>query len=282
MNKFIAFPVTAAILTVGCVLTIAGETITVKGSDTMLILGQRWAEEYMKASPDVRIQISGGGSGAGFAALINGTTDIAEGSRHMYKDEEELLIQETGKHAYEFRVALDAITLYVNEDNPVDRLTFDQLREIYLGKIRNWKEVGGKDARIILYGRQSASGTREFFRAMVLNMGDYSKLVQPLMGTAAIVNAVAKDANGIGYGGVAYAKGVKKLMVAVEEESGYYPPDKEFIVTGQYKLGRYLYIYTAGPPKGAVKKYLDWILSPEGQRLVEEVGYFPLGIREDR
>jgi phosphate transport system substrate-binding protein len=269
-------------VTAGCIFAFASQSITVSGSDTMLILGQRWAEEYMKRNPDVRIQVNGGGSGAGFAALINATTDIAQGSRHMYKDEEELLVQETGKPAYEFRVALDAITLYVNEDNPVDRLTFDQLRDIYSGKTRNWKEVGGKDTRIILYGRQSASGTREFFRAMVLNMGDYSKLVQPLLGTAAIVNAVAKDASGIGYGGVAYAKGVKKLMVAVEEESGYYPPEKEFIVTGQYKLGRYLYIYTAGPPKGAVKRYLDWILSPEGQRLVEEVGYFPLGIREER
>jgi phosphate transport system substrate-binding protein len=282
MRKSNFFVAILVILTVGCIWAFASQTITIKGSDTMLILGQRWAEEYMKEHPDVRLQVSGGGSGAGFAALINGTTDIAQGSRHMYKDEEELLIQETGKHAYEFRVALDAITLYVNEDNPVDQLTFDQLRDIFTGKIRNWKEVGGKDTRIILYGRQSASGTREFFRAMVLKMGDYSKLVQPLMGTAAIVNAVANDANGLGYGGVAYARGVKKLMVAVEEEAGYYPPEKDYIVTGQYKLGRYLYIYTAGPPKGAVKKYLDWILSSQGQKFVEQVGYFPLRIREDK
>jgi phosphate transport system substrate-binding protein len=258
----------------------AAKSITIKGSDTLLILGQRWAEVYMDKNPGTVIQVTGGGSGVGISALINGTTDIAQASRHMSTAEEGQLIEKREKKAFEFRVALDAITIYANQENPVDSLTFDQLRDIYVGRVKNWKEVGGHDAKIILYGRQSASGTRAFLKAMVLNMGDYSELVQPLPGTAAIVNAIAHDVNGIGYGGVAYAKGVKRLWVAMDEESGYYPPEREQIMTGQYKLGRYLYWYTAGPPKGQTKELLDWILSPEGQKVVEEVGYYPLVTRE--
>jgi phosphate transport system substrate-binding protein len=253
-------------------------TITIKGSDTMLILGQKWAEVYMKENPGIKIQISGGGSGVGFSALINGTTHIAEASRHMEKEEEETLIKERGEShkPIEFRVAMDGITIYVNEDNPVDRLTFDQLRDIYLGKIRNWKEVGGQDAKIVMYGRESASGTRRYFQGIILNMADFALQVQPLPGTGAIVNAVANDKNGIGYGGVGYARGVKKIKIARDEKSGYYPPEREYVVTGQYPLARHLYWYTAGPPKDEVKKLLDWVLGPEGQNIVEEVGYFPV------
>ena len=277
MRKFVILGLTLIVLGG---FALADKTITIRGSDTMLILGQRWAEVYMKKNPDSRIQISGGGSVVGIASLINGTTDITQASRHMYKEEEDSLISKRGKRAVEFRVALDAITLYVSDKNPVESLTFDQLQEIFQGRITNWKEVGGRDARIVLYGREITSGTREFIRMMVLNMGDYDRLFQSLPGTAAIVNAVAKDENGIGYGGVAYAKGVKRMKVALDEGSGYYLPEREYVMTGQYPLARYLYWYTAGPPKGEIKKLLDWVLSPEGQGVVEEVGYFPLVTRE--
>lgn len=244
----------------------------------MLILGQKWAEVYMKKNPGVRIQVSGGGSGVGFSALINGTTHIAEASRHMEKEEEESLIKKRGENhkPIEFRVAIDGITIYVNKNNPVDSLTLDQIRDIYIGKIRNWKEVGGHNAEIVMYGRESVSGTRRYFQGIVLNMADFAIQVQSLPGTGAIVNAVANDMNGIGYGGVAYAKEVKKLKIARDEESGYYPPERKYVVTGQYPLARYLYWYTAGFPKKEVKELIDWVLSQEGQKVVEEVGYFPV------
>ena len=253
-------------------------TITINGSDTMLILGQKWAEIYMNRNPWVRIQVAGGGSGVGISALINGTTNIAEASRHMEKEEEDRLIKERGesRKPVEFRVAIDGITIYVNRNNPVDSLTLDQLEDIFTGKIGNWKEVGGDDAKIVMYGRESVSGTRRYFQGIVLNMADYAVEVQPLPGTGAIVNAVSKDENGIGYGGVGYASGVKKLRVARDNESGYYLPEREYVITGQYPLARYLYWYTAGSPKDEIEDLLDWVLSPEGQKIVEEVGYFPL------
>ncbi|MDH4222765.1 MAG: phosphate ABC transporter substrate-binding protein [candidate division Zixibacteria bacterium] len=268
------------LLIIGLILTssfiFAAKNITLKGSDTLLILGQKWAEIYMKKNPGTVIQVTGGGSGVGIAALINGTTDIAQASRPMKDKEKENVLEKRGVGANEIPVALDGITVYVNEKNPVGKLTFAQLKDIFQAKITNWKQVGGKDSRIILYGRENSSGTHVFFKEHVLNNEDYAVSVQPLPGTAAIVNAVAQDEKGIGYGGVAYAKGVKEILIAKDEKSGYYPPTMENIISGKYPISRYLFWYTAGTPKGEVKKLIDWILSPEGQKLVEEAGYFPL------
>ena len=258
----------------------AAKNITLKGSDTLLILGQKWAEIYMKENPGTVIQVTGGGSGVGIAALINGTTDIAQASRPMKDKEKENVLEKRGVGANEIPVALDGITVYVNEKNPVGKLTFAQLKDIFQAKITNWKQVGGQDERIVLYGRENSSGTHVFFKEHVLNNEDYAVSVQPLPGTAAIVNAVAQDENGIGYGGVAYAKGVKEVLIAKDEKSGYYPPKMENIISGKYPISRYLFWYTAGTPKGELKKLVDWILSPEGQKLVEEVGYFPLPIEK--
>ena len=257
-------------------LVFAGKTITLKGSDTLLILGQKWAEIYMKKYPGSIVQVTGGGSGVGISALINGTTDIAQASRPMKDKERDTMLEKRGVGPHEIPVALDGITVYVNEKSPVEKLTFAQLKGIFQATIKNWKEVGGNDATIVLYGRENSSGTHVFFKEHVLNNEDYAVSVQPLPGTAAIVNAVAKDENGIGYGGVAYAKGVKEVLVAKDEKSGYFPPKMENIVSGKYPISRYLYWYTAGSPKGDIKKLVDWILSPGGQEIVEEVGYFPL------
>jgi phosphate transport system substrate-binding protein len=258
----------------------AARNITLKGSDTLLILGQKWAEIYMKENPGTVIQVTGGGSGVGIAALINGTTDIAQASRPMKDKEKENVLEKRGIGANEIPVALDGITVYVNEKNTVGKLTFAQLKDIFQAKITNWKQVGGQDEKIVLYGRENSSGTHVFFKEHVLNNEDYAVSVQPLPGTAAIVNAVAQDEKGIGYGGVAYAKGVKEVLVAKDEKSGYYPPKMENIISGKYPISRYLFWYTAGTPKGEVKKLIDWILSPEGQKLVEEVGYFPLPVEK--
>lgn len=269
-----------ALLIIGLILMssliFAAKNITLKGSDTLLILGQKWAEIYMKENPGTVIQVTGGGSGVGIAALINGTTDIAQASRPMKDKEKENMLEKRGIGANEIPVALDGITVYVNEKNPVRKLTFAQLKDIFQAKTTNWKQVGGEDEKIVLYGRENSSGTHVFFKEHVLNNEDYAVSVQPLPGTAAIVNAVAQDKKGIGYGGVAYAKGVKEVLIAKDEKSGYYPPKMENIISGKYPISRYLFWYTAGTPKGEVKKLVDWILSPEGQKQVEEVGYFPL------
>ena len=183
----------------------AGRSTTIKGSDTMVILAQRWAEKYMAANPGAVLQVTGGGSGTGIAALINGTTDIACASREMKQDEKLKLRDRYQTMGVEIPVAKDGLAVYVHEQNGVKELSFEQLRDIYAAKITNWKQVGGADARITLYGRENSSGTYVFFKDVVLLGADFAPSCQTLPGTAAVVNAVAQDPNGIGYGGAAYA-----------------------------------------------------------------------------
>ncbi|MBN2188464.1 MAG: phosphate ABC transporter substrate-binding protein, partial [Chitinispirillaceae bacterium] len=171
----------------------AVKNITVKGSDTIVILAQRWAEKYMSAHKDVMVQVTGGGSGVGISALINGTTDICNASRPMKKSERDKLKQRYNSLGVEIPIARDGITLYVNESNPVGELSLDQIKAIYLGEITNWKDLGGPDSKIIVYGRENSSGTYVYFRDNVLKGADFSPLTQTLPGTAAVVNAVAKD-----------------------------------------------------------------------------------------
>ncbi|MDI3279805.1 MAG: phosphate ABC transporter substrate-binding protein [Bacillota bacterium] len=250
--------------------------ITMKGSDTMVILGQRWAEVYMYRNPGVVIQVTGGGSGTGIAALINGTTDIAQSSRPIEEEERRRVQERRGKPVREFVVARDGITVYLNQHNPVEELTLAQLKAIFTGRIENWNEVGGPDAPVVLYGRENNSGTHLFFREHVLENENYSPRVQPQAGTAAVVNAVAKDRNGIGYGGLAYAHGVKALKVKKDAKSPAVAPSLETVKDGSYPISRNLYWYTAGEPEPQVRRFLEWVLSPEGQKIVEEVGYIPL------
>ena len=172
--------------------------ITIKGSDTMVILGQRWAEVYMKQHPGSRIQVTGGGSGTGIAALINGTTDIAESSRPMKDKEKEEVKTKRGKEVAEIPMAVDGLAIYLNASNPVKELSLDQVKQIYTGKVTNWKEVGGKDAKIILYSRENNSGTYAYFKEHVLENADFHPTAQTLPGTAAVTNAVAKDPKAIG------------------------------------------------------------------------------------
>jgi len=252
------------------------ETITVKGSDTMVILAQRWAEIYMSKHPQIRIQVTGGGSGTGISALINGTTDICNSSRPMKKTEKEKLKQRYNTLGVEIKAAKDGLAVYVNENLPVTELTLKQIKSIYTGKITNWKDVGGPDAKIILYGRENNSGTYVYFKDNVLEGEDYSATMQSLPGTAAVVNAVSKDKNGIGYGGAAYGKGIKFLKVKKDDSSRGYEPTAENVKSGDYPISRYLYMYTRSKPTGILKEYIDWILSSEGQAIVTEVGYFPV------
>ena len=266
----------AAVLVIAAVVVSAKSIITVKGSDTMVILAQRWAEMYMSKNPDVVIQVTGGGSGTGISALINGTTDICNASRPMKASERDKLKQRYNSLGVEIRVAKDGISVYVNENNPVKELSLDQIKQIYLGNVTNWKQVGGPDQKIILYGRENSSGTYVYFRDFVLGGKDYSPLMQSLPGTAAVVNAVSRDAWGIGYGGAAYAKGVNFIKVKKDAQSPGYEPNAETIAANQYPITRYLYMYTRSRPTGDMKKFIDWVLSAEGQEIVSKVGYFPV------
>jgi len=250
--------------------------ITVKGSDTMLLLGQRWAEEYMKAHPDATIQVTGGGSGVGISALINGATDICEASRPMSSSEKDKLKDRFFTTGVEIPVAKDGVTFYLNEANPVAELTLDQIKDIYTGKVTNWKQLGGEDAKIVAYGRENSSGTYVFVKDNILRGADYSPGTQTLPGTAAVVNAVAKDKYGIGYGGAAYAKGVKQAKVKKDAGSPGYEPTEANVKAKLYPVSRDLYWYVKESPTGEIKRLVDWVLSPAGQSIVTRVGYFPV------
>lgn len=250
-------------------------TITVKGSDTMVILAQRWAEVFMKKNKGIYIQVTGGGSGVGIAALINGGTDICNVSRPMKPSEIEKLKEKYNSPGVEIKVAIDGLSVYVNKSNKISELTLEQLKDIYTGKITNWKELGGNDAKIIAYGRENSSGTYVYFKEHVLQNLDFASEVQSLPGTAAVVNAVSKDKNAIGYGGAAYATGIKDIAVKKDANSKAYLPIKKYIESGEYPISRFLYMYTRTKPEGAIKKFIDWVLSKEGQQIVSEVGYFP-------
>jgi phosphate transport system substrate-binding protein len=271
MKKVILF-----LLLVVCGFTFQTNTITVKGSDTMVILGQRWAEVYMEKNSGTTIQVTGGGSGTGISALINGTTDICQSSRPMKKSEKDKLKARFNTPGVEIRVAKDGLSIYLSENNPVKELSVAQLKSIYTGRVTNWKEVGGPDAKIILYGRENSSGTYVYFKDNVLNGEDYAATTQTLAGTAAVVNAVANDVNGIGYGGAAYGKGIKFCSVKKDANSPAYQPTSDNVKKGDYPITRYLYFYTRNRPAGDMKKFVDWALSPEGQDIVTKVGYFPV------
>jgi phosphate transport system substrate-binding protein len=273
-KKSILISLLALVLIVGSAF-MATTKITVKGSDTLVILAQRWAEIYMKEHPEISVQVTGGGSGVGIAALINGTTDIANSSRPIKSTEVEKLKSRYNTLGIEIPCAKDGITIFLNESNKVQELTLKQLSDIYQAKVKNWKEVGGEDAPIKLYGRENSSGTYVFFKEEVIK-GDYAATCQTLPGTAAVVNAVKKDKYGIGYGGAAYASGVKHCKVKKDAQSAGILPTAGSIAKNEYPITRYLYMYLKSRPTGDIKKYVDWILSPAGQKVVVEVGYFPV------
>ncbi len=279
MNNNLTLKIAAAFLVFAAVVGFVfapAETITVKGSDTMVQLAQRWAEKYMQQHPEVNIQVTGGGSGTGISALINGTTDICDASRPM-KDAEKIKLRERyGSTGIEIRTAKDGLTVYLNEGNSVKELSFEQIRGIYTGKIKNWKEVGGSDASIILYGRENNSGTYVFFKERVLNNEDYASSTQTLPGTAAVVNAVSHDPNGIGYGGAGYAKGIKECLVKLTDGDQSYAPTAENVASGKYPITRFLYIYLRQKPSGVLQDYIKWILGAEGQSVVKNAGFFPV------
>ncbi len=266
----------AALLAVATPTGSAG-TITVKGSDTLVILAQKWAEVYMGRKPDVKIQVTGGGTGTGFAALQNQSTDLCNASRKIKAKEIETCVKAFGKRPTEYKVAIDGLSVYVSADNPVKELSLEQLELIFTGKLRNWKEVGGTEAPITVYSRENSSGTYEFFKEHVLKGRDFVASAQTMPGTAAVLQAVAKDKGGIGYGGAAYGAGAKHLNIKADDTSPAVEPTAENVVGQKYPIWRYLYVYVnPALDKGEIGAYVNWIRTGDGQKVVKDVGYFPL------
>jgi phosphate transport system substrate-binding protein len=257
------------------------QTIENKGSDTLVNLALAWAESYMQAHPDIRISVTGGGSGTGIAAMINGTVAIANASREM-KPEEIAAARANGIDPTEFVVARDAIAVVVNLSNPLDRLTVKQISDIYTGKISNWKQIGGEDRPIVLLSRESNSGTYVYFLENVIRAGDSkSKLLfSPdtllMPSSEGISSEIRQNPNAIGYDGLGYVTPDQKVIAVAKNENGpFVSPSAETVNNGAYPIARPLYMYTAGKPSGQIKDYLDWILKG-GQALVSKLGFVPL------
>jgi phosphate transport system substrate-binding protein len=253
-----------------------------KGSDTIVNLALAWAEYYQAQHPEVRISVTGGGSGTGLAALINGTVDIANASRRI-KDEEIQEARDNGIDPVEFIIARDAIAVIVHPDNPVEQLTLQQISDIYSGKITNWQEVGGRDFPIVRLSRETNSGTHVYFLETVLRLGEKENTTLFAMETLllpsseGIINEVRQNENAIGYDGLGYVPDdLKIIAVAKEAGSPYVLPLIGTVNDKTYPIARDLYMYTAGEPTGAVKEYLAWILSTEAQDIVVELGFVPI------
>jgi phosphate transport system substrate-binding protein len=280
--------VTAALVVAGIAwaTSVAAEKITVTGSDTMLPLAERWAAAYMAAHPDVDIQVSGGGSSTGIAALFARTADIANSGRAI-RPVETKAARSAGIEAAEFKVAMSALAVAVHEDNPIAALTMNQLKAIYTGAINNWRDLGGANQGIVRYGRQPNTATYDFFQEHALGNREFAPDCRAMPGPAAIDSAVTADPAAIGYGATAYflnQEGIKVLKLKQSKDAPAIAPvtadgkslDLAVIHAGTYPLTRTLYCYTAGKPAGAVAAYLDWITGPEGQRIAAEIGFAPL------
>lgn len=253
------------------------KTLTIKGSDTMVQLAQAWAEAFMKKHPETQVSVTGGGSNTGVAALINRATDICNASRPI-KPEELEQAKAKGTEVKEFVVAQDALSVIVHKSNPVSELTLAQLKDIYTGKITNWKQVGGPDRNIVLNSRETSSGTYVFFQEHVLGKGTpFSEKAMLQPATSQIVQTVAQDAGGIGYVGLGYVTdAVKTVSLKKDDASPAVRGSIETVLDGSYPLARPLFEYTAGEPQGVVKQWLDWVMGPEGQEIVKRLDFVPI------
>jgi len=267
---------------VGTAVPGAQAAIQNKGSDTMVNLALAWAEAYGQIHPEVEIAVTGGGTGTGIAALINGTVDMANASRPI-KAEEAAEAEANGIEPVEHVVAADAIAVVVHPSNPVDGLTIPELAAIFSGKISNWQEVGGEDRPIVLLSRESNSGTHVFFLEQVVRQGrkDDKTLFSPdtlLMPSSEGISAeVRHNPNAIGYDGLGYVTSDQKVVaVALAADRPYVLPAIDTVKNGTYPIARDLYIYTVGQPQGAILAYLDWIMGPVGQAIVKQLGFVPL------
>lgn len=253
------------------------KSVTIKGSDTMVHLMSTLAEAFMKKTPEAQVSVTGGGSGTGIAALLNGTTDICASSRDMQQKEKD---DAKGKNInpVEKTIAFDGIAIVVSPDNPIKDITLEQLKKIYTGAYTNWKELGGPDQPMTVLSRESNSGTYVFFQEHVLNKENYSPTVKLMPASSSIVQSVASDKWSIGYVGLGYTKEAKVKVVPVKKDanSAAIIPSHETVLDKTYSIARPLYLYFNGEPTGNSKLFLDYAMSPEGQKIVEETGYITL------
>lgn len=289
MKRVLAFFLLVSFFITACGSTSTNSTsdspaqyIENKGSDTIVNLALAWAETYQTEHSDVRISVTGGGSGTGIAALINGTVDVANASRKI-KDEEIAEAQSKGVNTLEHIIARDAIAVIVNMENPVSELTLQQIADIYSGKITNWSEVGGEDRPIVKLSRETNSGTHVYFLETVLRLGNsedktlFSTDTLLLPSSEGIISEVRSNPNAIGYDGLGYVPDDLKMIAIAEEAGGTYVlPAAETVNDKTYPIARDLYMYTDGEPTGVVKEYLNWILSVEAQEIVAELGFVPV------
>ena len=252
-----------------------------KGSDTLVNLALAWAERYQKLNPEVQISVTGGGSGTGFASLMNGTIDIANASRKI-KPEEIETAREKGFEPIEFIVANDAIAVIVNPHNPVNQLTLEQVSMIYKGEITNWQALGGEDRPIVKLSRETNSGTHVYFLETVVRLGKkgnediFSADTLLLPSSEGIIAEVRDNPNAIGYDGLGYITDEVKMVALSKDGSGYIIPSVETVLNGMYPISRHLYMYTRGEPQGAELEYLQWILSSDAQEITAKLGFVPV------
>lgn len=258
------------------------KSIQIKGSDTMVNLGQAWAEAFSKKTPGVSIAVTGGGSGTGITALINGTCDIAESSRAM-EDKEIKQAEAKGVHPNQEQVAIDGIAIVVHPKNPVKNLIMDQLREIFLGNIENWKVLGGANKPIVLLSREVNSGTHIFLKEHVLRRGnakgpeEFSPAALMMPSSQAIADEVAGNENAIGYYGMGYIGPKQKVIaVAKDAKSPFIEPTVDNVKSGVYPISRPLFLYTNGKPQGVIKDFVDFVFSKEGQEIVKKIDFVPV------
>ena len=254
----------------------AGEELTLKGSTTILPIAQLAAEAFAEFHPDLAISVQGGGSGTGIAALIDGACDIADASRGMKPSEWDKAVS-NGVQPYHWFIANDGIAIIVHPSNPIERLTLGQVEAIYTGKVTDWKELGGPERKIVPVSRDTASGTYEVFKGIVL--GDEEPGVRGMLyqsSNAAVADTVARTPGGIGYVGLGYLNPSVKALAVAGEEGVYLLPTEESVIAGTYPIFRPLFMITNGFPKGVIRRFILFVLSDEGQRIVQEAGYVPI------
>jgi len=258
------------------------DSVQIKGSDTMVNLGQAWAEKFMETNPQDFIAVTGGGSGTGISSLISGTCNIAMCSRNI-KGNEIVLAKQKGVTPYEIKVALDGLAIVVNPKNPVAKLTIDQMSRIFTGKITNWKELGGPDSKIVILSREVNSGTHVYFKEHVLRKNDpnskeeFAPCALLLSSSQSIADEISQNPNAIGYYGMGYVSAKQKpIMVAKDEKSEYEAPTIENVLNGKYPISRPLFFYTNCQPQGVSKKFVDFCLGKEGQEIVLKTDFVPI------
>ncbi len=257
-------------------------SVRIKGSDTMVNLAQSWAEKYMEVKPEVFLAVTGGGSGTGLSSLISGTCEIAMSSREI-KEKEVGLAEQRGIHPYEIKVALDGLAVVVNPQNPVGKLTMEQLAGIFTGEIGNWKDVGGKDGKIVVLSREVNSGTHVYFKEHVLRRGnprgteEFAPSALLLSSSQAIADEIAQNPGAIGYYGMGYVSDKQKaVLVAKDAKAPYEAPTIDNVLSGKYPISRPLFFYLNGSPQGMLKDFIDYCLSKEGQEIVVKTDFVPL------